>query len=135
MRSPAFSSRPRVRLGALAASVLSACAAAGLASGCARNPRPGADEYSVADTAQTTVRVQNQGFLDANVYVLRGNVRVRLGTVTGNSTAVLTIPRSLVAVVTPLRFVSVPIGGNRAPVSEEVSVSPGDEVGIVIPPG
>lgn len=131
----ALRSRPTTRAGALVGAALTTCALAALSSACARNPRPGGAEYAAADTATTTVRVQNQAFLDANVYVLRGSVRVRLGTVTGNSTAVLTIPRSLVTIVTPLRFVSIPIGGTRAPVSEEIAVSPGDEVGIVIPPG
>ena len=46
--------------------------------------------------AVTTVRVQNQNFSDANIYVLRGGVRSRLGTVTGNSTARFTIPATFV---------------------------------------
>lgn len=95
------------------------------------------DPQDAPDEAQrvTTVRVQNQAFLDMNVYVSRGGGgRTRLGTVTGNSTAVLRIPRSMVQMLTALRFAAVPIGGRSQPVSEEITVSPGDEVGLLIPP-
>src|SRR4051812_48082943 len=56
--------------------------------------------------ARTTVRVVNQGFLDRNIYVVRGSERVRLGTVSGNSTQVLTIPASIVQSLITLRFVA-----------------------------
>lgn len=83
----------------------------------------------------TTLRVRNQNFLDMNIYVLRGGVRSRLGTATGNSTATFRIPPSFVQVLTVLRFQADPIGGRSAPVSEEITVSPGDEVELLIPPG
>ncbi|MGZ8493657.1 MAG: hypothetical protein ACXWZS_15760, partial [Gemmatirosa sp.] len=73
----------------------------------------------------TTLRVRNQGFLDVNVYAVRGGQRVRLGTVTGNSTQVLRIPAFLLNGITPLRFQADPIGNQRAPTSEEIVVSPG----------
>ena len=102
---------------------------------CARNPKPDPNAVPEEQVGPTTVRVQNQGFLDVTVYVVRGGVRSRLGLVTGNSTAVLTIPKTFVQPLTPLRFIANPIGGQRQPVSEEITVSPGDEVGLVIPPG
>lgn len=83
----------------------------------------------------TTLRVRNQNFLDMNIYVVRGGVRSRLGTATGNSTATFRIPTAFVQVLTVLRFQADPIGGRGAPVSEEVTVSPGDEVTLLIPPG
>src|SRR5689334_1740591 len=64
--------------------------------------------------ARTTVKVVNQGFLDRNIYVMRSSERVRLGTVSGNSTQVLTIPASIVQTIMTLRFVADPIGG-RSP--------------------
>ena len=85
--------------------------------------------------ARTTVRVINQGFLDRNVYVLRGSARTRIGTVSGNSTQLLTIPTSMVQAGTTLRFVADPIGGRAPAATQEVSVSPGDEVQLTIPPG
>lgn len=78
--------------------------------------------------ARTTVRVENRNFLDMNVYVLRSSQRIRLGTVPGNSTRVLTIPSHLVFGSTPLRFLADPIGSNRTPISSEITVTPGDEV-------
>ena len=85
--------------------------------------------------ARTTVRVVNQGFLDRNIYVLRGSERVRLGTVSGNSTQVLTIPSSIVQSMMTLRFIADPIGGRTPPATEEISVAPGDQVVLTIPPG
>jgi hypothetical protein len=82
----------------------------------------------------TTLRVRNQGFLDVNVYAVRGGQRVRLGMVTGNTTQVLRIPPFLLNGITPLRFQADPIGNQRTPTSEEIVVSPGDEVQIFIPP-
>lgn len=100
------------------------------ASGCFR--RGGAVQQ---DERPTTLRVRNQNFLDMNVFVVRGGQPIRLGTVSGNSTQVLRIPAYLLAGVTPLRFVADPIGGSRGPVSEEIVVSPGDQVELMVPPG
>jgi hypothetical protein len=82
----------------------------------------------------TTVRVRNQSFLDHVVYVLNGGARSRLGTVTGNSTAVLRIPPAFIQPGGVLRFVADPIGSNASPVSDQIVVSPGDEVQLTIPP-
>ena len=82
----------------------------------------------------TTVRVRNQSFLDHNIYVLNGGARSRLGTVTGNSTRVLVIPPSFVQPGALLRFLADPIGSGVTPVSDQLVVSPGDEVQLIIPP-
>ena len=89
---------------------------------------------SVDPNAPTVVQVDNQGFLDMAVYVLRSSERLRLGTATGNSKSNLRIPTGIVTGLTPLRFVADPIGGTRASVSEEITVTPGDTVGLTIPP-
>ena len=101
---------------------------------CAHTPAPDPSAAPAEAEAPTTVRVQNQGFLDMTIYVYRGGSRLRLGVATGSSTAVFTIPKTIVQIGTPLRFLASPIGGNRQPISQEVTVSPGDEVGLVIPP-
>ena len=82
---------------------------------------------------RTTVRVQNQNFLDMTIYVLRNSQRVRLGTVGGVSTQVLTIPSNLIFGATPLRFQADPVGASRTPTSFEITVSPGDQVQLIIP--
>ena len=89
----------------------------------------------VADQNQTTVlQVDNQGFIDMDVFALRSSQRVRLGTAPGASKSSFTIPPSLVSGLTPLRFIADPIGGRRASVSQEITVAPGDTVVMTIPP-
>jgi hypothetical protein len=82
----------------------------------------------------TVLQVDNQGFLDMNVYAVRSGQRVRLGTATGNNKTNFTVPRSLVSGLTSLRFIADPIGGSRASVSQEITVAPGDTVVLTIPP-
>jgi hypothetical protein len=110
--------------------LLSFALAAGLTlPGCSKTP-PG----PVDPATPAMVEVENQAFNDMNVYVLRGSQRVRLGTVPGNSKAVFEIPRSMVNQGIPIRFQADPIGGNRMPFSEEITVSPGETVVLRIPP-
>lgn len=82
----------------------------------------------------TTVLVDNQALLDMNVYVIRGGQRVRLGTATGLSKTRFTIPQGIVFGLTSVRFLADPIGSTRTPVSDEISVSEGEEVTLRIPP-
>jgi hypothetical protein len=82
-----------------------------------------------------TVLVDNQALLDMTIYVVRGSQRLRLGTATGLSKTRMTIPASLVFGATSLRFQADPIGGTRAPVSEEITIRAGEEIGLMIPPG
>jgi hypothetical protein len=84
--------------------------------------------------ATTTIDVQNNDFNDMTVYVVVNGQRTRLGIAPGLKTTVLTIPRYLVSGTSTLRFVGDPIGGNRTPVSEEIDVSPGDQLVMVINP-
>jgi hypothetical protein len=84
---------------------------------------------------RTTIDVQNQDFNDMRVYVIANGARTRLGIAYGNKTTVLTIPDYLLTGTTFLRFVCDPIGGNRTPVTEEVDVTPGDELVMIIIPG
>lgn len=97
--------------------------------GCASTPRNEADELA----RRTTVTVDNQSFSDMTVYVTRGQ-RVRLGTAQGKAKTVFTIPRSLVIGASTLRFIADPVGSSRQSVSEEIAVSEGDEIGLMIPP-
>ncbi len=87
-----------------------------------------------ADQPATTLRVENQSFLDMTIYLIAGAQRVRLGLATGNSTTTLRIPQQYVFGASSLRFLADPIGSNRTPISESITVTAGDEVGLVIPP-
>jgi hypothetical protein len=101
-----------------------------LAAGCMQNNDP---ETAAEPVAPARLRVDNQAFLDMTIYVYRNSQRIRLGQATGNSTTRFTIPANLLFGATPLRFLADPIGGNRTPISQEISVSPGDEVMLTIP--
>jgi hypothetical protein len=94
---------------------------------------PGLQSGSTDPEPRTTLRVVNQNFLDMNVYVLRGGQRLRLGTVTGLTTQVLVIPATI-ARSSPLQFEVHGIGGRGNPRSETISVQPGDEIRLTIPP-
>ena len=102
-----------------------------LAGACFRNTNP---DEAAEPVPPTKLRVENQAFLDHNIYVYRSSQRIRLGTANGNSTTRMTIPQNLIFGATPLRFQADPIGGNRAPISSEITVAPGDEVVLTIPP-
>lgn len=82
----------------------------------------------------TTLKVENQAFLDMTIYLLRGPERRRLGIAHGSSTSVFTIPADVLHGPTPLQFLADPIGGSRLPITEEVTVTAGDEVTMMIPP-
>jgi hypothetical protein len=102
-----------------------------LSGACATNNNP---DDAAEPIPPAKLRVENQAFLDHNIYVYRSSQRIRLGTASGNSTTLMTIPPNLIFGATPLRFEANPIGGSRQSVSQEITVSPGDEVTLVIPP-
>jgi hypothetical protein len=100
------------------------------ACGGSRRAEPASGDVQV----ETTLRVENQGFLDRIIYVVAGAQRVRLGQVSGNTTTTLRIPSQYVFGATQLQFIADPIGSNRVPISQAITVVPGDEVTLVIPP-
>lgn len=95
-----------------------------------RVPRDGDDR-----PMRTTLTVENQDFYDMTVYAVTNGQRNRLGIAPGNHTTELTIPAYLLNGVAQLRFVCDPIGGGRTPVSEEITVNPGDQLVMIINPG
>jgi hypothetical protein len=116
---------PHARRLALSLLLLAVAACAG-----SGKPRP-----AMPDEDRTTLRVQNQTFSQATIYVLNITQRIRLGEVGPNGTRVFTIPSDLVGGGRPLRFLADPIGSNRTAPSYELRVVPGDEVNLIIPPG
>ena len=105
-----------------AAAVLSACASTQSAQERQQRNEP------------TILSVDNQALLDMTIYVLRGAERIRLGVAGGLRVTNLPIPSNLIFGATGLRFLADPIGSNRTPVSEEITVSPGDQIRLTIPP-
>ncbi len=83
---------------------------------------------------ETRLKVQNQNFLDMNVFVLGAGQRIRLGTVPGLSTQVFTIPDYIVRSAPQLQFEVHPIGGRSDPRTETLAVHAGDVINLTIPP-
>ena len=96
----------------------------------------GSDEADPSPArGSATVQVDNRGFPDMTIYVLDGAQRQRLGIARGHATTPFTIPDRLVrGGSASLRFLCDPIGGRGLPVSQEISVEPGDVVELIIPP-
>jgi len=82
--------------------------------------------------SKTLVRVENQRLDDMTIYLLQGAQRIRLGTVTAASTRVFVIPEYLITGVGSVRFLADPLGGRQTPISQEITVFPGEEVELVI---
>ena len=119
--------RAQTRAAALAAAMIVLVVAAGCRSS---SPNRGA----IPQRSEAFVRVENRSMLDMTVYVIRGSERRRLGLVNALSTETIPIPPGLIEGAGILRFLADPIGGNRTPVSEEISVRDGDVVTLLIPP-
>lgn len=109
--------------------LIGAIALSGLGGCYGRQPGP-----SVDPTQATTVRVDNQAFNDMKVYVVSEGQDIRIGTATGHAETVFTIPPKLVRTLVELRFRADPIGGQHEPVSQGITVRPGDQVLLQIPP-
>lgn len=92
------------------------------------------NETSPSPNNPAVVQVENQGFADMVIYAVNGGQRIRLGLATGNTRKSFTLPGYLVRSGGPIRFLADPVGGNRTPVSEEMTVQPGDVVTLTIPP-
>ena len=119
----------RSQFGRLAAAVAMIATVAA----CSHNAKRAGDSDDLHLT--TRVHVENRAFLDMNVYVITdGGGRTRLGTVTGNTDQDFVIPEYVVGPANQVRFLVEPIGSNRAPVSNSLSVRPGETVTLTIPP-
>src|SRR3989442_9686720 len=84
--------------------------------------------------AEVAVTVENQNFLDMDVFLVRGGQRIRLGMVTGLSTHLFMLRPEVVGTGTDLQFEFHPIGGRANPRTERIMVQPGDVIELTIPP-
>lgn len=97
-------------------------------------PACGARRGPAPEVVRTTLTVRNDNYLDHNIYLIVGTDRIRIGTARGLTTTRFTIPRQYLFGVSVLQFLADPIGGRANSISERISVSPGDEVELVIRP-
>src|SRR5260221_10180473 len=84
--------------------------------------------------AEVAVTVDNQNFLDMNVFIIRGGQRIRLGTVPGLTSRILMVRPELIGYGTDLQFELHPIGGRSDPVTRTISVHPRDGIHLRMPP-
>ena len=84
--------------------------------------------------ARTVLIVDNQAFLDMRMYVTNGSQRLRLGLATSKTVTPFTIPSSIITGAHVLSFRAEPLASNRSAQSEQLYVSPGDTVRLMIPP-
>ncbi len=107
-----------------------AVALLGLTAAACRRPPAG----PVNPQAEVAVSVDNQNFLDMDVFIVRGGQRIRLGMVPGISSRVLMVRPELIGYGQDVRFEVHPIGGRANPITETIAVRPGDVVHLTIPP-
>jgi len=83
---------------------------------------------------QTFVAVENQAWLDVDVYAVSGSQRSRLGTVTAHGTHTFRLPVSVVGSGREMQFLVDPVGSNAQGTSWNIYVSPGQQVRLTVPP-
>ena len=76
--------------------------------------------------------VNNHGFLDRTIYLIRGSLRIRMGVASGKQTSEFIIPERYVRDRVPLRFEADPVGARRVTSTREELVFPGTIVTLTI---
>jgi hypothetical protein len=84
-------------------------------------------------SSSISLTVTNQNWLDVVVYAIRGMTRVRIGNVTGNMSAQLKIPESLI-VAGQVQLMADPIGSTERYVSDPINVAPDERVQLTVAP-
>ncbi|HJQ18937.1 MAG TPA: hypothetical protein VJ867_01225 [Gemmatimonadaceae bacterium] len=78
--------------------------------------------------------VDNQGFVDMRVFAVNGSQRMRLGLATSKTVTPMRIPSAIITGARMLVFTAEPMGSSRAATSEQLYVTPGDTIHLMIPP-
>jgi hypothetical protein len=83
---------------------------------------------------RTTVRVENQAWAEATIYVMHLSQRIRLGDVPAQGTRTFTLPEDIVGAANTLRFIADPVGSSQTASSFDLQVFRGQELHMTIPP-
>ncbi len=104
-----------------------------LALGAACTPKraAGGKGLQQADTYVVVNNLQTEPF---TIYATDGSRRVRLGSAPPLRKTRMLIPRTMIFPAVQIQFLAQPQGNAPAPISEQIAVSPGDEIGISIGP-
>jgi hypothetical protein len=101
----------------------------GLLVGCAsRSEDSDADPQPSEHTAEVALEVENHGWSDIVISLVRGTAVERLGMVRGLTTETFVFPYRKLGAGTDVRLRAYPIGGPQAFTSENVLVQPGQWV-------
>jgi hypothetical protein len=84
------------------------------------------------EDAPAVLVVNNHGFLDRTIYLIRGSLRMRMGVAPGKQTTELVIPERYVRDRTYLRFEADPVGSRAVVSTREELVFPGTIVTLTI---
>jgi hypothetical protein len=76
-------------------------------------------------TTPTSLRIENQNWLDVNIYVVHDGQRSRIGAATAARTTELMIPPSMLGQLGTIRLVADPVGSSTAITSPTVVVKEG----------
>ncbi len=96
--------------------------------GCHNRTADGSPAPVDAPRADIILLVRNHHWLDLNVYLMRGTLKQRLGTVTGASEKSFNIPWARLAGETGLRLLADPVGQREELREEVLAVNPGSVV-------
>jgi len=100
--------------------------------GCARHQPAAASATPVEPRSPVALRVTNSNWSDVRIYVVRGALRVRLGTVTTNSTVDFTIPADFLSGAGNVTLLAAPVAGRASWTTPLPEVSAGDEFELVV---
>jgi hypothetical protein len=97
--------------------------------GCAgKSEEPDQDVQPSETSAEVALEVENHGWSDIVIYLVRGTAVDRLGTVGSLNTTTFVFPYRKLGIGTDVRLRADPIGGPRTFTSENLLVQPGQWV-------
>lgn len=98
--------------------------------GCSRNQA----ETGIIPNQPIILTVDNESFNDMRIYLHQGGQRIRIGTANGKSISTFKLPKRVMFGFTTLKVEAVPIGANGREISEEITVTPGEDLKLTINP-
>ena len=99
-----------------------------LLAGCAGHGVPGGPDQTPSRDVPVSVEVENHNWSDMVIYLDRGNLSQRLGTVGTLHTAVFTFPFLQLGTTGNVRLRADPIGNLRSFSSEDINIQPGQSI-------
>ena len=93
-----------------------------------RRGRAAAESQEQASQSEVTLQVTNHNYLDVIVYVVHDGQRTRIGTVTGSSAEIFTLPRRLIGQAHEIQLYGDPIGSEDFALTELLFVQPGQYI-------